>query len=277
MEVVDLADGLTAFIQAPGTRGRANSALLADGGSAVIIDSMLFPAMAEGIRDELRRRQLKPGSVLNTHPHADHVGGNAAFPEAALLAHPATAAAAAQFARDTSFLPKLFPDYADEVAALEIVAPAGTLEWDLPRGAQALALGPAHSAGDLAVWLPAEQVLVAGDLCFNQVTPLALPGHASIPGWIAALDELIALRPRTVVPGHGPVGDASVLAAMRAYLADVATAAGRVLVGELDEGTALAGLRSGPLAGWAEPGRTVLNLSVATGRAAFGPGQGGAA
>ncbi len=72
-----------------------------------------------------------------------------------------------------------------------------------PRAVEVLFLGTAHSAGDLVVHLPAERVVVAGDLV---VAPVPLVGSTSHPRSFArALARLRALRPAIIVPGHGPV------------------------------------------------------------------------
>lgn len=65
---------------------------------------------------------------------------------------------------------------------------------------------PAHTAGDLAVWLPDVRVLFVGDLLFHQVTPLVFMG--SVGGARRALDWIAAFEPDHVVPGHGPLIDA---------------------------------------------------------------------
>jgi glyoxylase-like metal-dependent hydrolase (beta-lactamase superfamily II) len=44
-------------------------------------------------------------------------------------------------------------------------------------------------------------VLYAGDLVFRGRVPFV--GDADSRAWIAALDRLIALKPRVLVPGHG--------------------------------------------------------------------------
>jgi glyoxylase-like metal-dependent hydrolase (beta-lactamase superfamily II) len=62
--------------------------------------------------------------------------------------------------------------------------------------------GPAHTAEDLAVWLPQRGVLFSGDLVFRGRIPFV--GQADSRQWIASLEKLIADAPRTVVPGHGP-------------------------------------------------------------------------
>lgn len=68
------------------------------------------------------------------------------------------------------------------------------------RRVQILAVGPAHTRGDIIVWLPAEQILAAGDLVEDAWPWLE---GADIAGWRLALDRIIALQPRLVLPAHG--------------------------------------------------------------------------
>jgi glyoxylase-like metal-dependent hydrolase (beta-lactamase superfamily II) len=48
-------------------------------------------------------------------------------------------------------------------------------------------------------------VLYAGDLVFKGRVPFV--GDADSKAWLAALDKLIALQPRVMVPGHGGVSN----------------------------------------------------------------------
>jgi cyclase len=61
-------------------------------------------------------------------------------------------------------------------------------------------LGRGNTGGDVVAWLPAERILVAGDLVDHPV-PYAFGGYPS--EWIVTLDRLAALDPALVVPGHG--------------------------------------------------------------------------
>jgi cyclase len=58
-----------------------------------------------------------------------------------------------------------------------------------------------HTAGDLALYLPAEKILLAGDLLAYPV-PFCADSHPS--AWIASLEVLSRLDASTIVPGHGP-------------------------------------------------------------------------
>jgi cyclase len=142
----------------------------------------------------------------------------------------------------------------------------------LPGGARVLAFTDAHSAADLAVWLPAEQVLIAGDLCFAGVTPLAV--HGRVSGWRAALDELIALHPGVILPGHGQPAGVAALHELADYF-DRVLAAARLAHTEGRTAEAVwARFDAGPAAGWLEPERTVVNIKVALAELTGQPFQG---
>lgn len=68
---------------------------------------------------------------------------------------------------------------------------------------QALHLGPAHSPGDIVVWLPQQKVVIAGDLAFHQRL-LPVTDHTDTAAWIETWDAgFEALGAEIVVPGHG--------------------------------------------------------------------------
>jgi glyoxylase-like metal-dependent hydrolase (beta-lactamase superfamily II) len=79
-------------------------------------------------------------------------------------------------------------------------------------------VGPSHTPEDLAIYMPQEKVLFAGDLVFRNRLPFV--GQADSNHWIKALDELLVFDMAVVVPGHGPVSHAAVqdMQVTRAYL-----------------------------------------------------------
>ena len=91
----------------------------ADSADAYVVD----PSEAEPIVTALHRRSLTLRGILATHHHADHVGGNAAFPGARLVAHPVTAGIVRSMAGRTGELGRLMPAYASELARLELRPP----------------------------------------------------------------------------------------------------------------------------------------------------------
>ena len=45
--------------------------------------------------------------------------------------------------------------------------------------------------------------------------------YSTASHWLASLDRLDALKPAIVVPSHGPIGDAGLIAGYRAYLQEI--------------------------------------------------------
>jgi glyoxylase-like metal-dependent hydrolase (beta-lactamase superfamily II) len=70
--------------------------------------------------------------------------------------------------------------------------------------------GPAHSPGDISVWLPGEGVLIAGDIAFHQRL-LGIFPDTDVAGWIESFDKMAALQPTIVIPGHGDPTDMETL------------------------------------------------------------------
>ncbi|MBL4682467.1 MAG: MBL fold metallo-hydrolase [Pseudomonadales bacterium] len=78
--------------------------------------------------------------------------------------------------------------------------------------------GPAHSPGDISVWLPQTKVLIAGDIAFHQRL-LAIFPDTNVENWISSFDKLAGLEPACIVPGHGvPTDLESIRLTTQAYL-----------------------------------------------------------
>lgn len=65
-----------------------------------------------------------------------------------------------------------------------------------------LHLGPAHSPGDISVWLPAKSVVISGDMAFH-VRMLPVFEYTDTAGWIESWEKFVALGAKHIIPGHG--------------------------------------------------------------------------
>ena len=84
------------------------------------------------------------------------------------------------------------------------------------RRAELVAPGHTHSAGDCYLALPEDDVAFLGDLAYFDCQPAFADTD---PGaWAAWLAEWEQSGVRTLVPGHGPVGGKTQIAAQRLYL-----------------------------------------------------------
>ncbi|MCA9668728.1 MAG: MBL fold metallo-hydrolase [Myxococcales bacterium] len=93
----------------------------------------------------------------------------------------------------------------------------GVLELDVgEKRVELLEVGPAHTAGDTMVWDVTDRVLYTGDILFIGAHPIIWDGPVS--NWIDACERIIALDPRAIVPGHGPLADKARVEALLDYL-----------------------------------------------------------
>jgi glyoxylase-like metal-dependent hydrolase (beta-lactamase superfamily II) len=121
---------------------------------------------------------------------------------------------------------RIAEDFSAGAAAIRIVPPSLTVEDRLvlhrgERTIEILSLGRSHTGGDLAVWLPREGVVATGDMVVAPV-PLVGADQSFVGDWAATLDRLLALQPKLILPGHGPLlRDDSYVRQLRDFLASV--------------------------------------------------------
>jgi glyoxylase-like metal-dependent hydrolase (beta-lactamase superfamily II) len=119
------------------------------------------------------------------------------------------------------------PAVAEALEGVELVDPHDVydVESELDLGGRTVQLrtwGVAHTRSDQVVFLPEERILFTGDLVEERIFaiyPHFPPDDADVDGdrWIEVLRRLEELGPAVVVPGHGAVGDASVITIAREY------------------------------------------------------------
>ena len=187
----------------------SNAGFVVTPGGVVVVDALGSPQLARELLAEIGRVTPQPVThVVVTHYHADHVYGLQEFRKrgAKIVAH---RGALEYIHSDTarSRLEVSRQELAPWIdARTELVVPDQWIDGpaELVVGGTRLQLrpvGPAHTPEDLVVFLPGEQVLFAGDMVFRGRIPFV--GQADSRQWIAALDALLALQPKVVVPGHG--------------------------------------------------------------------------
>ncbi|HMF99333.1 MAG TPA: MBL fold metallo-hydrolase [Vicinamibacterales bacterium] len=184
---------LNAHNPGPMTGDGNNTYLVADRGSAVLIDAGIgHPTHLQTIAAALTERGAQLQTVLVTHGHRDHAEGAPAL----AARYPATT-----FAK----LPWPEEDHRYAVAWRTLadgdVVTAG--------GASLTALHtPGHSPDHLAFWHEPSRTLLTGDLVVRGSSVMI---HSSRGGnlaqYLASLERLLALEPARLLPAHGPVID----------------------------------------------------------------------
>lgn len=99
----------------------------------------------------------------------------------------------------------------DKLLNTKVILPDVTfkdsMKFDLGnRVVEARYFGYAHEHSDIAIWLPKEKILFAGDLAFNNRL-LPIFKITETKKWLESWDKLAALEAKIVIPGHGDVTD----------------------------------------------------------------------
>ena len=295
----EIAPEVWAWLQPDGSWGWSNAGLVVDGEASLIVDTLfdlpltrrMLAAMADAspaARD--------PRLVVNTHANGDHCYGNAALPDARIVASkhaieemgespPALLARFMAVGRVAAGLP--WPlgavpvgsgatlrdlgaylvhcfggfDFRDTPLVKANEGFEGTLSLTVgDRPVTLREVGPAHTRGDVIVHLPDAGVVFTGDILFSNGHPLVWAGPVS--SWIAAIDAILAYEPRVVVPGHGPLCGPEVVARQRDYfvwLKREATARFEAGMSALD---AALDLDLSPWEGWGDAERVAANVAA---------------
>ena len=277
----EVSDGCHAYLQPDGGWGWSNAGLVVGDGASLLVDTLFdLDLTAEMLRamDDLTSG-APISTVVNTHANGDHCYGNQRVTGAEFVATeaaademrevpPATMAALCAMEGETGDLFRHFFG-AFSFDGIEQRLPTrtftGRLEVDVGgRTMELVEVGPAHTKGDLLVFVPESRTVFTGDILFIGGTPIVWAGPLS--NWIAACDLIAASDVDTVVPGHGPVTDKAGVVEVRDYLEWLEReAAGRHFSG-MDAWDAArdiaAALGRTTFADWGEFGRVAVNVDA---------------
>jgi cyclase len=213
-----------------GEHGMPNAVALIGEQRLVVIDSLFTPRHAAAMMSDLRTvTDLPVSALVNTHFHGDHTLGNAVIPTSRIIAaRPVRQRLATRGEEYRHLLCGIRPDLKPEIADVDWVLPTEDIDGplDLELGGLTAQLRPvgsaAHTEADLYVLVPERRVLIASDLIFNGVLPVAR--DCDLPGLRAALRGLRPLDLDIVVPGHGPAGAHELIDRQLAVLDDIEAA-----------------------------------------------------
>ena len=199
------------------------------GSSAVlVIDPGLGQRNGETVLREVAKVGAgKPLFIASTHFHAEHTTGALAFPASAKYID--STIQEAEFAEGGAQQIALFSTRSPMTAELlrgAVQRKADVTfdrEYRLDLGdvhVRMVVVGPTHTRGDTGLFVEEDRVLFAGDVVMNNSFLAAGPA-TSMRAWLAAFDTFSAMRPQTIVPSHGAVGDGSLILANRTLMMSI--------------------------------------------------------
>jgi len=240
----------------------ANAGLIAGPDHLMAIDSMAWPLHTKAFIAAAKQATGKNfGRLLNTHHHGDHVLGNQYFVPAEIVSHEYCREAVLKMAMGSPW-PKT-EGQADGGEVRLKTPPTVTMNDRLTYyygdlRVELMHVGPAHTWGDVMVYLPQHKILFAGDVAFHYVTPVAQNGHVS--KWIETVDKILNMDVETIVPGHGAIGGKKEIAYMREYFVIQRREAKKCHDAGVSPGRAAAEIDMGKYELWARPERAATNM-----------------
>jgi cyclase len=276
----ELGDGLFAYLQPDGGWGWSNAGLITAGGTSLLVDTLYDHRLTREMLDAMASVTAENpiDAAMNTHANPDHCFGNELLPAATeIYASARTAAEMGEISPEllvaikTAELPaelRAFVEHAFgpfEFEGITVRPPSQTFSGRLDltvgdREVSLIELGPAHTGGDTIVHVPAASTVFTGDLLFIDGTPIV---WADFDNWIAACDRILELDAQVLVPGHGPVTDASGVRDVQRYLRYVREQARERFDAGMDAEAAADDIDLGDFAGWGDPERIAANVGAA--------------
>ena len=234
--LVEVGDGVFAYLQPDGGWGWSNAGLVTHGGRSLLVDTLFDMALT---REMLASMSAITGSapiatIVNTHANGDHCYGNGAVGATEIIASESSAremeevpaamlagmvATARELGEVGDYITRIFGSF--RFGEVDPAPPTRTFTGSMPLsvgdlGLDLVEVGPAHTGGDILVEIPDRDTVFTGDILFNGGTPVVWTGPFA--NWIAACDRIVDAGWSTIVPGHGPLAGADDVRTLRAYL-----------------------------------------------------------
>src|ERR1700681_4677911 len=183
------------------TQGGAggNTGIIVGTTGVIVVDTKTTVESSKDVQAEIAKiTPKKVDTAILTHSDGDHVNGLAGFPAGLTIisqenckkemeASAGTRGAAPQDRLPTNTIAK------DETMTIDGVR-VRLLHW-----------APAHTSGDLVIYLPVQKIVFGGDLLVTNRpdTNIHVDKQGSVSGWMENVKGMIALDADTYVTGHG--------------------------------------------------------------------------
>jgi glyoxylase-like metal-dependent hydrolase (beta-lactamase superfamily II) len=203
-----------------------NIGIIVGNRATLVVDAGMGPRNGQVVVRELAKVSKNSDLYFTTtHFHPEHVTGVQAFPANTKIIRSAVQEQELK-QKQPEFISNFSKRTPEIKALLQDVKPRPPdilfdREVKIDLGgvtARVFLVGPGHTRGDTAIYVEEDKVLFTGDVVVNRFFPIFPDKDASGKNWLGVLNQFEVLGPLKVVPGHGEVGDAALIAAEQSYL-----------------------------------------------------------
>lgn len=278
----DFGNGCFAYLQPTGGWGWSNAGLIVDGGQTLLVDTLYDLKLTREMLETMQAAVPSAnsiGTLVNTHSNADHTFGNQLVEGAQIIASQQCydemkeidVEARRQELKNWQALGDagLFQhenlDGNFDFEGVVLTMPTKTFEraLDLSVGDKAVRLievGPAHTRGDILIYVPQDRTVFTGDIVFSNGHPPAWAGPIS--NWIKACELIMSWDVDTIVPGHGPIVEKSALNDFKAYFEYLTRETRQRFDAGMSVSEAAYDIDLKPFKGWLDEERIVVNVNT---------------
>ncbi len=201
----EIGEGLYAFT----AEGDPNSGVIIGDDSVMIVEAQATPRLAEKVIEKVRGVTDKPIShLVLTHYHAVRVLGASAFDAGQVIMSDAARAMVVERGQedwDSEFqrFPRLFEGH-ESIPGLTWPTTTFSDRMSVYLGKRRIDLmqpGRAHTAGDIAIHVPDQNVMFTGDIVEDHSACYCGDGHFA--DWGNTLDNIAAFDVDAIAPGRG--------------------------------------------------------------------------
>lgn len=202
-----------------------NLSFVVTGDGVVVVNAGASYGLAKALHDEIRAvtdQEVKLVLLENGQGHAMLGSNYWAEQGVKVVAHEEAAAEIEEYGAQVLRGMRAYAGEQGEGTEIHLPDESFSDEYIVEMGdmrIEARYLGPAHSPGDIVVWLPEQSLVISGDMAFHE-RMLPIFEHTYTADWIETWETAFEpLGATYVIPGHGhPTNMAQVRRYTRDYL-----------------------------------------------------------
>ena len=279
-----LSNGVYAWLEPDGSWGFSNAGLIVDGDRSLLVDTLFDLSFTRKMLDAVKAAEPNAAAcidiLVNTHGDGDHWFGNELAGAAEIMATsaaiedmkkvpPGYLALNMSIAGNAPtplgrMLSRIFASYCFD--GITPTYPNKIVDRKTPlmlgsKRVELIPAGPAHTHGDMMVYIPDDRILFTGDIIFAGVTPVIHSGPFS--NYIKVCRTILEMDVDVIVPGHGPITDKEAVKSMIEYLEYVQFESGKRYDAGMSTIKAAGDIDLKEFLGWHCPERLILNVIAA--------------